>query len=98
MHGCGNEECWGAAAPPDSTRFKNDMTWKSTTAAQPHSSRLTIGSTGRRITMENQAKKRKGGAEKWRDKKTSTSLDRVLPIKKWQCLFYTKLKNYFVLK
>ena len=29
---------------------------------------LAIGSTGRRITMENQAKKRKGGAEKWRQK------------------------------
>ena len=48
------------------------------------SSGLAIGSTGRRITMENQAKKRKGGAEKLRDK--------VLPIKKQPFLFYIKLK------
>ena len=32
--------------------------------------------------MENQAKKRKGGAEQLRDKKTSPSLDKVLPIEK----------------
>ena len=81
-------------APPDSTRIKNDMT----TAAQPRSFRLAIGSTGRRITMENQAKKRKGGAEKLSDKNTLPSLDKVLPIKKWLCLFYIKLKKLLALK
>ena len=59
---------------------------------------LAIGSTGRRITMENQAKKRKGGADKLRDKKTPPSLDKVLPIEKRLCLFYTKLKKYVALK
>ena len=48
--------------------------------------------------MENQAKKRKGGAEKLRDQKTSPSLDKVFPIEKRLCLFYTKLKKYFALK
>ena len=45
-----------------------------------------------KITMENQAKKRKGGAENLRDKKTSPALDKVLPIEKLLCLFYTSLK------
>ena len=86
-----------AAAPPDSTRILNDMTWKSTTAAMPRSSGLAIRSTGRRITMENQAKKRKGGAEKLRDKKTSPSLDKVLPIEKRLFTLHKAQKNYFAL-
>ena len=47
--------------------------------------------------MENQAKKHKGGAENLRDKNTSPALDKVLPIEKRLCLFYTKLK-YFALE
>ena len=69
------------------------------------SSRLhtKVGLTDRKlasnnITMENQAKKRKDGAERLRDKNTSHSLDKVLPIEKRLCLFYTKLKNYFAFK
>ena len=37
--------------------------------------------------MENQAKKRKGGAENVRDKNTSPALDTVLSIQKRLCLF-----------
>ena len=43
--------------------------------------------------MENQAKKRKGGAEKLRDKKTSPSLDKVLPIEKRLFTLLTKRKK-----
>ena len=38
--------------------------------------------------MENQAKKRKDGAEKLRDKKTPHSLDKVLPIEKRQFILH----------
>ena len=47
--------------------------------------------------MENQAKKRKGGAEKLRDKKTSPSLDKVLPIEKRLFTLHKAQKNYFAL-
>ena len=45
--------------------------------------------------MENQAKKRKAGAKRLRNKKTSRSLDKVLPIEKMPYLFYIKLKKLF---
>ena len=38
--------------------------------------------------MENQAKKRKGGAENLRDKNTSPALDKVLPIEKRQFILH----------
>ena len=77
----GNED---VATPPDSTRIKNNMTWKSTTVAQPRSSGLIIRSTGKRITWKTRL--RNLGDEKLRDKKT---------IEKRLCLFYTKFKKYF---
>jgi len=66
------------------------------------SSRLhtKVGLTDRKlasnnITMENQAKKRKDGAERLRDKNTSHSLDKVLPIEKRLFILHKAPKTIF---
>ena len=55
--------------------------------------RLKARLASNNITVENQAKKCKDAAARLRDKKTSHSLDKVLPLEKRLYLFYIKLKK-----